>query len=53
MIKTLPNKLSEKKRKYFIKDEKKAIREYRKAGLPNLAKDEAKHLKYLQGLKKK
>ena len=44
-------KLSGKKLNYYIKDEKKAIRDYKKSGLPNLASDEAKHLKYLQKLK--
>src|SRR4030066_2035833 len=40
-------KLSKKKLKYFIKDEKKASKEYRKYGLNNLAKDEYKHRKFL------
>jgi hypothetical protein len=40
-------KLTKKKIAYFIKDEKKANREYRKYGLPNLARDEAKHRKFL------
>ena len=36
-----------KKLKYFIKDEKHAVKEYRKFGFPNLAKDEAKHKRFL------
>ena len=40
-------KLTPKKIKYFIKDERKAVKEYRKYGLPNLARDEAKHRKFL------
>ena len=40
-------KLTPKKLKYFIADEKKANKEYRKYGLPNLARDEAKHRRFL------
>jgi hypothetical protein len=40
-------KLTKTKVKYFIADEKKANAEYRKYGLPNLARDEAKHRKFL------
>lgn len=40
-----------KRLNYFIKDEKKAIKEYRKAGLKRLAKDEAKHLRFLKSRK--
>jgi hypothetical protein len=40
-------KLTKKKLKYFIKDEKKAVKEYRKYGLNNLARDEARHRKFL------
>lgn len=40
-------KISEKKLKYFIADEKKAVKEYKKYGFPNLAKDEAKHRRFL------
>lgn len=36
-----------KKLRYFIKDEKHAVKEYRKYGLRNLAKDEAKHSRIL------
>ncbi len=46
-------KPSVKKLKYFIKDEKQASKEYRKYGLPNLAKDEAKHRRYLNKMLKK
>jgi hypothetical protein len=41
-------KLTKKKLKYFIMDEKKAAKEYRKYGLSNLAKDESKHRIFLQ-----
>jgi hypothetical protein len=44
--------LSTKRIKYFIADEGKAVREYRKLGLPKLAKDEAKHKRFFQGLLK-
>jgi len=40
-------KLTRKKVKYFISDERKAVKEYRKYGLPNLARDEAKHRRFL------
>jgi hypothetical protein len=40
--------ISKKKLKYFIKDEKKAAKEYRKYGFPCLAKDESKHRRFLQ-----
>jgi hypothetical protein len=38
---------------YHIKDESHAVKEYRKDGLPQFAKDENKHLKYWQDQKKK
>lgn len=40
-------KLTKHKLRYFIADEKKAAKDYRKYGLPNLAKDESKHRKFL------
>lgn len=40
-------KLTKKKLKYLILDEKKAAKEYRKLGFPNLAKDESKHRRFL------
>jgi len=40
-------KLTSAKLAYLIKDEKKASAEYRKLGLPELAKDEAKHRRFL------
>jgi len=46
-------KPSTKKLKYFIKDEKHASKEYRKYGLPCLAKDEAKHRRILTRMLKK
>lgn len=45
-------RLTKKKLNYFIEDEKKAIKEYNKAGLPNLAHDEAGHLAFLKRLKR-
>jgi rubrerythrin len=45
-------KLTPAKIKYFIADEKKAAKEYRRYGLSNLAKDESKHKRYLQALGK-
>jgi hypothetical protein len=44
-------KLTKRKKAYFMADEKKAIKEYKKAGLNNLARDEIKHYKYLKKLK--
>jgi hypothetical protein len=41
-------KLTKKKLKYFIADEKKAVKEYHKYGLHTLEKDERKHMKYLK-----
>jgi hypothetical protein len=46
-------KMSEKKLKYFIKDEKHAAKEYRKYGLPHLARDESKHRRILMRRLKK
>lgn len=46
-------KPSKKKLEFLIKDEKKASKEYRKYGLPNLAKDEAKHRRILTRMLKK
>jgi len=40
-------KLTKEKIAYFIKDEKKAVKEYHKYGLHNLEKDERKHKKFL------
>lgn len=45
-------KLTKRKLKYLIKDERKASKEYKKLGLPNLAKDETKHLKFLKRLRR-
>jgi len=41
-------KITKKKLKMFIKDEKEGIKEYKEHGLYNLAKDEAKHKKFLE-----
>ena len=46
-------KLTNRKLNALIKDEKEASKEYRSLGLPTLAKDEAKHLKFLQAEKRK
>lgn len=40
-------RLTKQKLRYLIKDERKAAKEYRKLGLPCLAKDEAKHHRIL------
>ena len=40
-------KLTKKKIKYFISDEKKATKEYHKYGLHNLERDERKHKNFL------
>jgi hypothetical protein len=40
-------KLTKSKLRYFIHDEKKAVKEYRKYGLISLARDESKHRKFL------
>lgn len=44
------SRISRKKLNYFIEDEKKAVEEYSKAGLPNLAREEAGHLAFLKNL---
>jgi hypothetical protein len=50
----MPKKLSKKKLRYLIKDEKKASKEYKKLGLKSIAKDESKHSRILsRKLKKK
>jgi hypothetical protein len=46
-------KLTNRKLDALIKDEREASKEYMKLGLPNLAKDESKHLKFLQSEKKR
>ena len=43
-------RLTRKKLDYFIEDEKKAVKEYEKVGLPNLAREEAGHLAFLKNL---
>lgn len=47
------SKLTCKKINEMIKDEQKGNQEYKKYNLPNLAKDESKHSKHLNKLKKK
>jgi hypothetical protein len=44
-------KLTQHKLKYFIGDERKAIKEYKKYGLKRLARDEARHLHFLKKLR--
>ena len=46
-------KLTCKKIKYFMKDEKKASRGYGKLRLPRLAKDEKRHHDFFKKLSKK
>jgi len=53
VFKVKQKELSPRKLAFFIKDEKKASKEYHKFGLHNLAKDEEKHLKFLKSLKVK
>lgn len=45
-------KLTKRKLNTLIKDEAMATKEYHKLGFHNLAKDEAKHHKFLQKVKK-
>jgi hypothetical protein len=42
-----------KKLKALIKDEKMAVTDYNRLGLPTLAKDEKKHKLYLEAMLKK
>lgn len=42
-----------KKIHYFMKDEKKASKEYKEYGLPKLAKQEDEHYKFFKKLEKK
>lgn len=44
----MKKKLTCKKEKYFLKDEKKAAREYHEYGLHELEKDERKHKRFFQ-----
>jgi hypothetical protein len=46
-------RMTKKKLKYLIADEKKAVKMYRKYGLPTLARDEAKHRRILMRKLKK
>lgn len=46
-------RLTKKKIDYFIKDEKKATKEYHKYGLHDLEKDERRHAKFLLAKKKR
>ena len=44
----MKKKLTCKKLKYLIKDEEHATKEYNSYGFKNLAKDEAKHKRFLK-----
>lgn len=44
----MPLKLTKAKAKYFLKDEKKASKEYKKYGLMKLSKSEASHAKFFK-----
>lgn len=46
-------KLTRKLVKYYMKDEKKASREYAKLKLKRLSKDEKRHYKFFKALLKK
>jgi hypothetical protein len=46
-------KLTEKERKFLMKDEKEAAKRYHRLGLHSLGQDEAKHFRFLKGLKGK
>lgn len=46
-------KISEKKIKALIKDERMAAKEYRKYNLPQIARDESKHRRILIRMLKK
>ena len=50
----MPKKLlTDRKLKALVRDEHEATKEYKKLGLPCLAKDEAKHARFLEKLEKK
>jgi rubrerythrin len=44
-------KLTKKQLNYYIKDERKAVKEYKKLGLKGLAKQEQSHLNFFKMLK--
>jgi hypothetical protein len=46
-------KLTLAKVNYFIKDERHAVKSYKRVGLPHLARSEARHLRYLKKLQTK
>jgi len=49
----MAKKITCKKLKYLIKDEKKASKEYRSYGFKGLANDESRHAKFLKRKLKK
>jgi hypothetical protein len=48
----MKQKLTDRKLKALIKDEKQASAEYKRLGLPSLARDEARHRRFLLAKKK-
>lgn len=48
----MPKRLTMRKLDAMIRDEAKGVREYRRYGLNNLARDEAKHHAFLVNLKR-
>lgn len=49
----MKKKISKKWLRYVIADEKKANKDYKAHGFPNLARDEARHRRFLMKLRKK
>lgn len=43
----------DRRRKYLIRDERKASREYHAAGLHDLGRDEARHARVLRNLRRR
>jgi hypothetical protein len=43
----MPTKITQKKLKSFLVDERKAVKEYKKYGFPSLARDEARHARFI------
>jgi len=44
-------RLTKRQINYYIKDERKAVREYKRLGLKGLVKDEQAHLNYFKMIK--
>lgn len=49
----ISKRLTPKKIAYFMKDEKKASKEYKELGLSKLARDEKSHYDFFKKLKKR